>query len=160
MSKRHRYLVDSKVQWALIRRLLMHWSLALLSLIGISVFVQLLYRAEGRTFSEAFILSFRMQLPLLGIMFMLMPVFVWDMVKLSHRFAGPMLRLRGVINELAHGGEAPPIRFRPNDFWQETADDFNMFYGRYAELRQEAETLRIRCEMLEHELEKADTASA
>ncbi|MEM0924803.1 MAG: hypothetical protein AAGJ83_02075 [Planctomycetota bacterium] len=160
MSKRHRYLVDSKVQWALIRRLLMHWSLALLSLITISVFVQLLYRSEGRTFAEAFVLSFRMQLPLLGIMFMLMPVFVWDMVKLSHRFAGPMLRLRGVINELAHGGEAAPIRFRPNDFWQETADDFNQFYGRYAELQQQVDSLHARCETLQHELESAKSPSA
>lgn len=158
MSKRHRFLVDSNVQWALIRRMVMHWSLAVLTLITISVFVQLLYRADGRTFSEAILLALKMQLPLLCIMFVLMPVFVWDMVKLSHRFAGPMLRLRGVLNELAQGGEAAQIRFRPGDFWQETAEDFNQFYGRHADLRQEVESLRIRCESLASELATANSA--
>lgn len=153
MSQRRRFLIDPVVQLALIRRMLMHWSIAVLALMGIGILVQFIYQSEGRSLAQAIAWSFKMQVPLLCVMFMLMPIYVWDVIKLSHRFTGPMLRLRGVLNEIADGGKAPNVRFRPGDFWQETADDFNRFYGKHKEVSEELETLRIRCAELEQQLE-------
>jgi hypothetical protein len=76
------------------------------------------------------------------------PVYVWDLVKLSHRFAGPMLRLRRILKDLAAGRRASHLRFRPNDFWQETAIDFNRFYEEHL-------ALKDRCEQLQSELAAA-----
>jgi len=148
MSQRTRFLVDPDVQWAIIRRMLTHWSLALLALLSLGVVVNLIYAPGDRSLHEACAASFSAQIPLLCILFMLMPVYVWDVVRLSHRFAGPMFRLRGVFRDLANGGRAPRLRFRPGDFWHQIAEDFNVFYQSHLELKE-------RCELLEKELERA-----
>jgi hypothetical protein len=148
MSKRSKFLIDPNVQWAIIRRMMMHWSLTVLALLSIGLVVQFIYAPGGLTFMQAMARSFSAQMPLLCVMFMLVPVYIWDVVKLSHRFAGPMLRLRGILNELADGGRAKRLKFRPGDFWQETATDFNRFYDEHLELKD-------RCEALESELTEA-----
>ena len=148
MSKRHHFLIDPKVQWAIIRRMMMHWSLTVLALLAIGIGVQLTYASESRTFMEAMKNSFTAQLPLLCVMLMLVPVYVWDVVKLSHRFAGPLLRLRRILPDLGDGRRASHLRFRPNDFWQETAIDFNHFYEQHL-------ALKDRCEHLQSELSAA-----
>ncbi len=81
-------------------------------------------------------------------MFMLVPVYLRDIVKFSHRFAGPMSRLRAILNDLADGRRGMSLKFRPGDFWQETATDFNRFYEKHIELLD-------RVEKLERELAKA-----
>ncbi len=46
-------------------------------------------------------------------------------MRLSNRFAGPMLRLRRSLRALGRGEYVEPLEFRGADFWQEFADDFN-----------------------------------
>lgn len=147
MSKRNSYLIDSKVQWALIRRLMMQWSLMVLSLISMGVIVQLCYGESGTSFTDAVRKSFGAQAPLLVMMLMLMPVYLHDVMKLSHRFAGPMHRLRTILKSLANGGHGSKLKFRPGDFWQATADDFNRFYEKHIELQK-------RCVMLEKQVQE------
>jgi hypothetical protein len=148
MSQRKRFLVDPEVQYALIRRTLMHWSVAMLTWMAIGVIVHLTYASDGSSLQEAIAASFTVQIPLLCVLFMLMPIYVWDMIKLSHRFVGPMHRLRTVFRDLANGGRAPRIRLRAGDFWHEAAEDFNAFYQSHLDLKQ-------RCEQLEKELARA-----
>jgi len=63
-------------------------------------------------------------------MVFLLPVFVLDAIKLSHRFAGPIYRLRYTIRKIAHGDPAPRLKFRDFDFWQGLAEDFNRMVDR------------------------------
>jgi hypothetical protein len=56
---------------------------------------------------------------------MFFPVFIVDTIKLSHRFAGPIYRLRNVIRGMAQGEPFKPLAFREMDFWQGLAEDFN-----------------------------------
>jgi hypothetical protein len=49
-----------------------------------------------------------------------------DLVRLSHRWVGPILRLRSALNALSRGESISPIRFREGDYWQELAGDFNI----------------------------------
>lgn len=152
MSQRNRFLVDPDVQLAIIRRMIMHWALAVLALISIGVSVQLLYAPGDQSFADAIKSSFGAQAPLLTIMFILMPVYIWDVIKLTHRFAGPILRLRNIFRDLANGGRAPRLRFRPGDYWQGIADDFNSFYESHVALQE-------RCDLLEKELARANGSS-
>ena len=46
-------------------------------------------------------------------------------MKLSNRFAGPVMRLRESINSLAQGEPVKELTFRDNDFWRELSEDFN-----------------------------------
>ncbi|MCC9603634.1 hypothetical protein LOC67_24055 [Stieleria sp. JC731] len=163
MPNRRRFLVDPPVQLAIIRRMLMHWCLAVLALMSIGVLVQMMYATETVSISEAISKSYAAQAPLLALLFVLMPVYAWDVVKLSHRFAGPMLRLRGILSELADGGTASTLRFRPGDFWHETAADFNRFYETHMALKkrcEELESLLERYQATEHKEESVEAETA
>jgi nitrogen fixation/metabolism regulation signal transduction histidine kinase len=63
--------------------------------------------------------------PLLMVMVFLLPVFVVDTIKLSHRFAGPIFALRRAMREVAQGQPPRQVRFRSSDFWHELAEDYN-----------------------------------
>ncbi|MEL6109503.1 MAG: hypothetical protein AAFU85_26130 [Planctomycetota bacterium] len=147
MAQRQSFLIDPKVQWALTRRILMHWACLLVGLVVLSTVVAVLFRPDVTSLSALVRDSFSMQAPLLLMMFTLIPLFLRDIVKLSNRFVGPMIRLRSVLSDLADGGEGRSISFRPGDYWHEAARDFNRFYQRHKDLQQ-------RCEDLEQEVQR------
>ena len=72
--------------------------------------------------------------PALIASFVLLPMVVLDIIRLSNRFAGPLVRLRRSMRALAQGEEVRPIHFRENDFWQEFADEFNAIATRMGQL--------------------------
>jgi hypothetical protein len=131
VPERKQTYVDPQVQGALVRRLILHWTgffvtasivtfvLQVLSnpLIPISSHVEELWWTQG---------------PFLIVMIFLLPMFVLDTIKLSHRFAGPVYRLRRTIQAVA-AGEAPRhVKFRDFDFWHGLADDYNKMIDRLA----------------------------
>jgi hypothetical protein len=66
-------------------------------------------------------------------MICILPTFVYDSLKLSNRFVGPIVRLRQSIAGLARGDEVKELRFRDNDFWRELSEDFNVVAKRFQE---------------------------
>ena len=69
--------------------------------------------------------------------FLLLPIIMIDVVSLTNRFAGPILRLRRSVRALAAGDYVDPIFFRDNDYWQEFAIEFNALSRHVEELKQE-----------------------
>ncbi len=55
----------------------------------------------------------------------LFPIILFRSVRFSHRFAGPMVRVRRTLQELARGESPPPMQFRKNDYWLDLANDIN-----------------------------------
>jgi len=155
MAKRKRVLIDSEVQWAIGRRLMLHWLLFLACLLSINTFLLAVVSLGEQGLGAAIKMGLKAQLPLVSVMLVLLPVFVYDTMKLSNRFAGPMYRLRISIAELARGKPTRPVRFRDGDFWLRAANEFN-------ELRDRVESLEARNQTLEQELkarqEPADLA--
>ncbi len=124
-AKRSRTLVDTEVQGSLIRRVAVHWVVFfVLNTIALMFWIRLFEQPDaqwGQTFSD----TVRRFLPFFIITAALIPAFVWDTLKLSHRFAGPITRLRNALVDLKHGRAVAPLKFRDNDFWQEIASNFN-----------------------------------
>jgi nitrate/nitrite-specific signal transduction histidine kinase len=56
---------------------------------------------------------------------LVLPIVLRDLLRLSHRWVGPILRLRAALSALSRGEHVPPLRFREGDYWQELAGDFN-----------------------------------
>ena len=122
--ERKKKYVDPKVQGALVRRLVLHWLLFLAAVSILAFCLQVLsnpFVSLGQHMQQLW----WTQGPLLLVMLFLLPVFVLDTIKLSHRFTGPIYRLRQVIRNIAQGDLAPRLRFRDFDFWQGLAEDFN-----------------------------------
>ena len=49
----------------------------------------------------------------------------WIGLKLSHRVAGPLYRLRSEMLRTAHGGEVKNLKFRDGDYFNDLADAYN-----------------------------------
>jgi hypothetical protein len=121
---RKRLFVDRKIQGALVVHILAYW---LLCLVAMSVMLhcsRIVLGLEEMSLSPVGELRLFYSAALVGTLLFL-PAVVYNVVRLSHRFAGPMVRLRRAMRELARGVYVEPIRFRDGDFWPELAADFN-----------------------------------
>jgi len=121
---RKKKFVDPKVQGALVRRLVLHWFAFLATASLVAFCLQVLsnpFRSAGEHMQQLWWTHG----PFLLVMVFMLPVFVLDTIKLSHRFAGPIYRLRGTIRSLAEGNPPKRLKFRDFDFWHGLAEDFN-----------------------------------
>lgn len=141
-QQRSRLLVDPKVQWSIAGRIVCHWALFLVCLVSISAMVRLMVAAGEQPFAEALRSAIAAQIPILGVMFLLLPVFLRDTLKLSNRFAGPMYRLRTALRSVAENKSISAIKFRTGDFWQDAASDFNVVLAELQRLQVENKELK------------------
>lgn len=133
--KRKRLFVDNKVQGSLIRQLVIHW--------GLACFLIFFYLFSLQAFSNGFSLGFgdnlkalASQYGLLGLVLLVVsPVFIYDSVKLSNRFVGPMVSFRAALKKLAKGEDLENVTFRQNDFWKELSQDLNKISTELKQLR-------------------------
>jgi hypothetical protein len=52
-------------------------------------------------------------------------LFIYDMLRFSHRFAGPVYRLRNCLKAIVDGEELALMNLRKDDFLQDLKDEFN-----------------------------------
>ena len=121
----------------------------LVCLVAVGAMFRILASPGSQPWGEAWKSALTAQIPALGVMFLMLPVFLRDTLKMSNRFAGPMYRLRTALAELAETNETKPIKFRTGDYWLEVADDFNKAFGKLDELKKE--NLRLRAMIAQHE---------
>ena len=122
--------VDKLVQGTLVRRLISHW-------IGFTVVIAVVFGVV--TWMLTWLLhpmanrdelygKFWLRLgPVIAVAVVLVPIFVYDTIRLTHRMVGPMVRVRRELQNLAEGRRAQRVKFRPDDYWTEVADEFNAF---------------------------------
>ena len=128
---RRKQFIDANVQGALVRRIIFHWAVFLTVAFVVSFLLQVLsdpFRPIGEHFQGLWYTHG----PFLLVVVFLMPVFIVDTIKISHRFAGPIFNLRRSIRGVANGESPRPIKFRQGDFWHDLADDYNALLKRLA----------------------------
>lgn len=123
-NQRKRFFVDRHVQGALVRRAVVYVLLvvvlvALLSTLCVAVVEGPL---SGHQLAER--MWARLGLAWVATV-LLIPIIVIDCIRLSNRFAGPMLRLRRAMKDVGAGKDVALVRIRKGDFWYEFAEDFN-----------------------------------
>ena len=124
LGLRTRYLVDYRVQGALIARIVLYWLMCLLT-ISLLLLGWGMIAGPPRPLSALFQELWAYSGSAAVASLLLLPLVVFDLVRLSNRFAGPMFRLRRSMHDLAKGKPVAAVRFRHSDFWQAFADDFN-----------------------------------
>jgi len=123
-SLRKRLFVDPKVQGALVARVVLYWVLCLIT-ITLMLLCWRIMTGSARLFYTHFGEMWFFYGPAVVASFLLLPLVVIDIIRLSNRFVGPMLRLRRSLRALARGEHVEPLEFRDADFWHEFADEFN-----------------------------------
>jgi len=144
-SLRRRLFVDSKLQGAVVFRIVLYWL--------VCQFMTAVLLGGCKTVTGADHVAEEMGLFCRCALFStlgFLPLAVFDMVRLSHRFAGPMVRYRRAMHDLGRGEHVEPLRFRDGDYWQDLATDFNAVLARLESRREtscaaDAEDLSVQC---------------
>jgi hypothetical protein len=126
---RQKKFIDSKIQGALVCRIILHW-FVFLAVASLGAFILQVITNPFQPIAEHARQVWWTHGPFFLVMACLLPAFVYDTVKLSHRFTGPIYRLQQTIRSIIAGGPASRLKFRENDYWQGLAIDFNTMIER------------------------------
>lgn len=132
-NTRGKIYVDRQVQGALAKRIVLHWLAFLTLCIACLAAFEYFTGEPHLSFGEHAFAVWNKYAFFLLLMLAVVPSFIWDTMKLSNRFTGPVLRLRDGIRRLADGEDVPEMKFRDNDFWRELSSDFNRAAARVSE---------------------------
>jgi hypothetical protein len=132
-EKRHQYYVDRAVQGLLLARAALYWAFCIVMLTLVLLCWRVLTGPSRPLHVHLDHLWFHYQ-PVFLATAMILPVVMLDVLRLSNRFAGPMLRIRFAMKRLADGDpNVGPLYFRKNDFWHDFSDSFNRLLERLQE---------------------------
>ncbi len=138
---RQRKFVDFAVQGGIVARLVAYW----FATVGISLSLAMVigwFSNPLAPLAQQWARQMQLIWPLLLATFMVLPIAVLGLVRFTHRFAGPVLRLRRCLNDLADGRAVAPLKFRKGDFWPELADAFNRVVAMKESLQTRPRSLR------------------
>jgi len=150
---RKKLYVDRQVQGALILRSVLHWYFYMCAIL-LTVVVFTVIRDPSQLAIKLVFKSFVYFSPAIIASIVLLPLFIYDILKTSHKVAGPIIRLRNEMAKVTHGEKIKELRFRDGDHWAELAKDFNEM----AAVLMEERTARIAAESKLNELEPVSSA--
>jgi hypothetical protein len=131
--KRRKLLIDRDVQLGLVLRLVLHWITFLAATACVLPIARAILLADIDTPPWERMQQVGTDAGILLVVFLLLlPYFMYDTIKVTNRFAGPMYRLKMTIRALANGAAFHGMHFRSGDYWQDVAGDFNSMMARLA----------------------------
>jgi hypothetical protein len=133
VSRRHRFLVDRSVQFALLRRFGLYGLYCLLTAILLVFFGQTLVGGELRPHQQL-LSAVANSAPLVFALLAIFPFVAYDLLKLTNRFAGPLHRIRATLDALARGETIQPVCFREGDYWSDLGPKLNVLAARLQQL--------------------------
>jgi hypothetical protein len=120
---RKRLLVDKQVQFLLIKRVLLYWACGVV-FITLPIAISQTFIEPSKILGQHYIDTWRSHWPILATMTVLLPLVLFDILRVSHRFAGPIFRLRRELQRFANRQSAASVKFRDGDFWPDLGDHF------------------------------------
>ena len=143
LKRRKQFLIDRKVQGSLAIRLAMHWLLLLVLTLTLNFGLRFVGNVDESSLIDVAATAFRDQAAAMLVLLALLPWFIKDALQLSHRFVGPVFRMRSALRQLADGEELQPVVFRRGDFFRDVADDINRLGSKLAQERKELQRARM-----------------
>ena len=129
--RREIFFIDRKVQGALLARTAIYWMFWLFS-VSLMLICWNAFTGPKTRFIELVADLADRYGPALLASLVLLPIVMMDVLRLSNRFVGPVMRLRMGLNDLAEGKPVKPLNFRDDDYWRDLASDFNEVAARLA----------------------------
>jgi hypothetical protein len=125
------FIIDRQVQGALLLRIVLYWMFCFVSMSVILICWEAFHGSSLRMIDLVSKVYYRYG-PVLSASFILLPLVMLDVIRVSNRFVGPVIRLRQGLRDVADGRPAQPLNFRDDDFWCDLATEFNRAVGRVA----------------------------
>jgi hypothetical protein len=140
--KRKKYFVDPKVQGAFLARIFVYWFLCLIAA-GTAIVGWMLLMGGPRVLLQPLEEFWPQFAPAVIVSVLMLPILMFDCIRLTNWLAGPMFRVRREMRNLANGTPTNPIQLRTGDFWMEFADEFNAVRQRVLILEEQLNTKPI-----------------
>ncbi len=134
--RRTKHFIDTNVQGSLAHRIIFHWLAFLLVAFVVSFILQVLTN-PFRPMTAHLKDLWWTHGPFLVVVAFMLPAYVVDTIKLSHRFAGPIFNLRRAMREVVEGKPPRKVKFRRRDFWQDLAGDYNAMLVRLGAIEEQ-----------------------
>ena len=132
--KRSKFFVNAKIQGRMLARFASYWVLYHVVLFhAMFLYRYLEYRqvlvggGEPVRFGELYRSFAGDNVSLIACAVALTPIIFWDMVKLTHRIAGPLVRFERALRSLAEGETVPRISLRRGDLPVDLRDALNNY---------------------------------
>ena len=134
--RRSRWL-ENGLQWELICRAFLYAAAAALYAIVVGVSQGMFSTVDGRWqwWSPAMTDAVMYAMPGLALVG---PIVIYDMVRMSHRYAGPVAALHREMQSLVRGESDSPMRLRSDDRWKGLESSFNAIREELIRRRKEA----------------------
>jgi hypothetical protein len=141
MVLRQTVWVDSNVQGALIGRIVLYWVSGLLYVtLGSTCFQY--YQHPDWTAGEHAAALFSQFWPWIPSAVLCLPLVVFDVVRLSNLFVGPIYRLRQHLLDICEDPSCRALQFRDDDYWQDLAEPIHCLQAELLTLRSEVSQLK------------------
>lgn len=124
-TPRLQLFVDRQVQGALLLRTFLYWLGCVVTCVVLLITWRILGAGPARMFWTHFDDLWFQYSPVFFAALVILPIIMFDSVRMTNKFAGPLKRLRNELRRLSSGEPVRPIKFRAHDFWPELADEFN-----------------------------------
>ena len=132
---RQKLLIDWSVQGCLLGRTALYSAACCLYFSVILIFNE--WASEpGSTFVDAIFSCLDESIYWAPGLVLLIPMVVYDLLKLTNRFAGPFFRLQREMGRLVNHESESPLGFRDGDYWVDVTDDFNAIREELMQLRE------------------------
>lgn len=128
-SRRNQIVTDQPVQGELLYRALVYWVFCMVVL-EVSVIGWLHFNDPSATYLQLAQDSLKMNAPAFLCSIFLLPLVLYDLLRVSSRFAGPVQSVRLTLRQLAEGQPARRVYLRRDDFWQDLAHYANVVADR------------------------------
>jgi hypothetical protein len=136
-KKRKRLLVDTKVQGALLFGVARYWIACVLTIELLNMSWQIATGPDQPTFFwYLFNHDWRPSLIRIGASALLLVPILFDVLRLSNRFAGPVFRMQRTLRNFVETGTVETVRLRDKDFWHDFAAVLNQALSKLARERQ------------------------
>jgi hypothetical protein len=134
--KRECLLVDSKVQGSLILRVIGYWFACIVTIELLNLSWLIATGPDQPTFADALLNhDWRPSYIRVAAGAVLLSAIVYDMLRFSNRFAGPVFRMQRALRNVEQNGTVESVRLRENDYWQDFAADLNLALAKLASER-------------------------
>jgi len=132
--RRRRLFIDRPIQTALMVRAVSYCTIVMMMQVFAVTVLPALFGPSDNSEAAGERLWWTLGPAVVGSMAAL-PLILLDVLRLSHRWVGPIFRLRSYLRSLRDGEPVGELRFRERDFWPELADDFNEIAAELKEAR-------------------------
>jgi hypothetical protein len=155
MSFRRKLWVDAQIQGILVGRVVIYWLAAVLYF-GLGIGVSQYCDQPDWTYAEHWQNWLKTIGPWIPSTCLLLPLVIYDVIRTSHAFTGPIIRLRHQLNKLAQSPNCTPIVLRQDDYWQDLIQPVNNIQNQMISMHLAMQTQRDAIEELRNGKKQAE----